>query len=223
MKNAEFVSRVSSQLKLLTKDDYHSDRLILSTGETIARKFITQKIARRSIDRDASLFKEIKCIEFVPENVFKCSHIEFRSCEALSKSKKSLKDIGLIFTRYGSTIKQLHSIDRNSTTFTESTLYQLNIDSQRAGGEEFKNKFYIIDDHIYIPRKVKQLSALILATDQYELDELCDCEESCESAWEKDFICPDSMLDDVISYTLQHMAQSKQIPEDENPNLSNNN
>lgn len=223
MNNGEFVSRIDNQLKMLTKDDYRSDRFILSVGQTIAQKFITQKIQRRSIDRDMSLYAEISCIEFEPENVFKCKYVEFKSCDKLSKSKKSISELGLIYTRYGSSIKEMYSIDRNSTVFTESTLYQYRLDSARAGNEVSQDKFYILDGHIYIPRHINALSALVLAIDQYELDNFCcDCDEDCESAWDKEFICPDSMLEDVISYTIQNLLQTKQIPEDESPNLNNN-
>lgn len=223
MNKGEFVSRVSNQLRLITKDDYINDRFVLSVGETIAKKFITQKIQRRSIDRDMSLYREIKCIEFEPENVFKCNYVEFKSCDKLSKSKKSLKELDLIYTRYGSSIKELYSIDRNSTVFTESTLYQYRLDSEREGGEDTDDKFYILDNHIYIPRDIKTLSGLILAIDQYELDNLdCGCEENCESAWEKEFIAPDSMLEDIISYTVQNVLQTKQIPVDEKGDLNSN-
>lgn len=223
MNNAEFVSRVSNQLRTITKDDYISDRFILSIGQTIATKFITQKIQRRSIDRDASLYREVKCIEFEKEDIFSCGFVEFKSCEKLSKSKKSLKDLGLVFTRYGSSIKELYSIDRSSTVFSESTLYQLRINSQRKGGEDDINKFYVLDGHIYVPRHIKALSGIVLAVDQYELDNLCcDCADDCESAWDKEFICPDSMLEDVIGYTIQNVVQTKQIPEDEKPDLNNN-
>lgn len=222
MNNGEFVSRVSNQLRMITKDDYINNRLVLSIGQTIASKFITQKIQRRSIDRDASLYREIKCIEFEPENVFKCKYVEFKSCDKLSRSVKSLKDLDLVYTRYGSSIKELYSIDRKSTIFTESNLYQLRVNSDRSGGDAGKNKFYILDNHIYVPQEIKALSGLVLALDQFELDEMCGCSDECESAWDKEFIAPDSMLEDIIGYTIQNMVQTKQIPEDESPNLSNN-
>lgn len=222
MTNRELVSRISNQLRMISKDDYISDRFILSIAKTIAKKFITQKIKRRSIDRDASLYKEIKCIEFESENIFKCKYVEFKSCDKLSKSIKNIKDIDLVFTRYGSSIKELYSIDRMSTIFTESTLYQLRIDSDREGGDIPQDKFYILDGYIYIPQNVKTLSGLVLALDEYELDALCGCEEKCESAWKKQFIAPDSMLEDVIGYTIQNITQTKQISPDEKPDLSNN-
>jgi len=222
MNNRKFVSRVSSQLRMLSKDDYVSDRYILSTGVTIASKFITQKIQNRSINKDTSLYKEVLCIEFEPKNIFECKYAEFKSCNNLSRSKKNIKDIGILFTRYGSSIKELYSIDRNSTVFSESTLYQLRLDSERAGGSNYLNKFYIIDNYIYIPKEVKVLSGLILSIDQYELDIFCDCSEDCESAWEKEFIAPDSQLEDIINYTIQQVSMSKQIPVDEKGNLNSN-
>lgn len=222
MNNKEFVSRVSNQLKMLTKDDYISDRYVLNVGITIATKFLTQKIKRNSINRDLSLFKEVSCIEFEPKDIFECKYVEFKSCNKLSKSKKTIKDLGLFFTSYGSSIKELYSIDKQSTVFLESTLYQMRLNSQREGGNAIHNNFYILDNYIYIPDEVKTLSGLILALNQYELDEFCDCVENCESVWDKKFICPDSVLEDVISYTIQQVLVSKQIPTDESPNLNSN-
>ena len=222
MNNKEFVSRVSSQLRMLSKDDYISDRYILSIGNTISTKFITQKIQRRSIDRDVSLYKEVSCIEFEPKNIFECKYAEFKSCKTLYKSKKTLKELGLIFTRYGSSIKELYSIDRLSTVFTESTLYQLRLDSLRKGSNSSSDRFYILDDHIYITQGIEVLSGLILALDQYELDNFSSCTENCKSAWEYEFICPDSILEEVIGYTVQQASTTKQIPEDSKPNLNSN-
>jgi len=222
MKNREIVSRISNQVRMITKDDYVSDRFVLSTAVSIASKFITQKIQSRSIDRDASLYREVSCIEFEPENVFTCNYVEFSSCNKLSKSVKNLGEIGLLYTRYGSSIKELYSIDRQSTSFAESTLYQLRMDSARQGSNYLEEKFYVLNNHIYVPREIEALSGNILALDQYELDSISSCEENCQSAWEKDFICPDSMLEDVIGYSIQNIVQTKQIQEDEKPDLSNN-
>ena len=128
MNNREIVSRISSQIRMTAKDDYISDRFVLSVAETIAIKFLTQKIQTRSLDRDTFIYKEISCIEFEPEEVFKCKYVEFKSCKNLSKSVMSLDKLGMIYTRYGSSIKELYSIDRESTSFSESTLHQLRND-----------------------------------------------------------------------------------------------
>lgn len=219
MTNREIVSRISNQLRMISKDEYISDRFVLSTARTIARKFITQKIQRRSIDRDMSLYTEIQCIKFEPVDSFKTKYIEFNNCSKLSKSVKKFSD--LIYTRYGSTVKELYSIDRKSTVYTESTLYQLRINSERQGGIQ-NNKFYILDDYIYVSDEVELLSGLVLVLDLYDLEDACDCTESCESVWDKEFISPDSMTEDVIKYSVENILMTKQIPPDEKPDLSEN-
>lgn len=220
MNNGELVSRISNQLRMITKDDYISNRFVLSAAQTIARKLITQKIQRRSIDRDMSLYKEIQCIEFEPVDTFTCKYVEFRSCDKLSKSK--LKFTDLVFTRYGSSIKELYTIDRK-LSFTESTLYQLRTNSERLGASDLENnKFYLLDDYIYVPDEIEALSGLILSLDQYELDESCGCNDNCKSAWDYEFVAPDSMLEDIISYTIQNIVMTKQIQPDEKPDLNEN-
>lgn len=223
MTNGEFISRVSNQLRMLSKDDYISDRFVISVGLSLANKFISQKIQRRSINRDSSLYTEIKCMEFEKVDIFKCKHVEFKSCDKLSRSVKKIDQLGIIHTRYGSSIKEIYSIDRNSTVFRESTLYQLRNDSDRLGYDpKVSKKFYILDGYIYIPSHEKSLSALVLGLDQYEIDNLCECKNDCESFWEKDFIAPSGMIEDIITYTVQNILQTKQIPEDEKPNLNSN-
>lgn len=219
MNQGEFVSRVSNQLRMISKDDYQSDRFILFTGLSIAKKFITQKIQRRSIDRDMSLYTEVTCIEFEPVDIFRCKYVEFKSCDNLSKSVKKLPE--LIYTRYGSSVKELYSIDRKNN-FIESTLYQLRNDSLRQGHKDSNNRFYILDEHIYLPREIETLSGLILTPDVYEAELLSGCNNNCESAWQKPFIAPDSMLEDIISFTVQNIAQTKSIPETEKQNLNSN-
>lgn len=221
MKNSEFVSRVNNELRLLNKDEYISDRYILRSGNVVARQIITQRIKERSLNRNAFLYRQVDCIEFEPINTVECPHIEFKLCKELSKSVKKFSD--LIYTRYGSSIKELYSID-GQYNFTESTLYQLRNDSQRAGSFYSNSKFYMLNDYIYIPEKIKTLSGRILMPDQYELDLISNCggEINCESIWDKDFICPDSHLNDVINYTIQRVTIPKQIPEDEKANLNSN-
>jgi len=222
MTYGEVTSRIANQLKMLSKDAYISNRYILSVVIPTAIKFITQKINRRSIDRNMSLYKELECIEFENIDTFTCGITEFKSCNELSKSVKSIKDIGLIFTRYGSSIKELYSIDRDSTVFTESTLYQHRLDSQRQGSEGINSNFYILDNHIYVPRKIKTLSGLILAMDQYELKKLSGCTDCCDSFWDFNFPCPDSILADVIQYSVEQIMVSKQIVSDEKGNMNEN-
>lgn len=219
MTKAEVVSRISNQLRMLNVDDYISDRFVLSVAESHAIKFLTQASKRRSLDRNQFLYRELGCIEFEKVDIFSCKYVEFKSCKKLSRSKKPIDKLGLIYTRYGSSIKEIHSIDRTSKVYTESTLYQLRLDKDRAPDRD-PDVFYILDNYIYKPDHVKAVSALVMGMDQYELDQMCECKNECKSAWEYDFICPDSLLEDVIAYSVQNILQTKQIPENETSNLN---
>lgn len=221
MTNGELVSRVSNQLRMISKDTYINSRFILHTAIPIATKLITQKIQRRSIDRDMSLYKEVQCIEFEKVNSFTCGFVEFKNCNTLYKSKNKITDLGLVFTRYGSSLKELYSIDGISTVFTENTLYQYRLNSQRQGNKD-NAYFYILDDYIYVTKQAEVLSGLFLALNQYELDQFCGCSDDCESVWDKEFVAPDSMLPDIIEYTVQSIAITKNLQPDENPDLNEN-
>ena len=219
MIQSEFTSRVSTQLKMISKDDYYNDRLILSTGQSISKKFISQKLRNKGLGRGDYLFTEVPCIEFEKVDVYSCPYIEFRSCRAISKSKCRLESV--LHTKQGFAIKALYSIDRFSKTYTQDTLHNHRINSQRYGYEPF-DKFFILDNYIYVLGDVKILSGLMLSLDIYDLESSFKCSDNCESAWDKEFVCPDDVLEDVIQYTVQNMLQTKQIPEDENPNLNSN-
>lgn len=221
MTNGEIVSRISNQLRMITKDDYINDRFVLHTALSISEKFLAQKIKDRSLYKDTSIYKQVECIEFEKVNSFSCGFVEFRNCKTLYKSKKKTTDLGLIFTRYGSSIKELYSIDQTSTVLTESSLYQYRLDSKRQNSGEGKY-FYILNDYIYITIQAEVLSGMFLSLDQYGLDEFCDCSDDCESVWDKEFVSPSSQLEDVINYTIQNIIQTKQIQPDENPNLNEN-
>jgi len=218
LKNSEVVARISTQLRMLNKDDYTSKRFIIKTAENIALKFITQTITRRSLDRQSSMYREIECIDFEPIDTTLCNVPDFRDCRELSISVKKFPN--LIFTRYGSSIKELYSIDR-SHIFTSSTLSEFRNSQQRRNDFEKEDFFYIINDHIYVPARIKKLSALILMQDQYELDIIAGL-DICEGYFDKLFIAPDSLLEDIIAFSIQQISTIKSIPEDEKDNLSSN-
>lgn len=218
MIRSEVVSRISNQLRTLKKDEYLGRRFILKTAESIALKFITQAISRRSIYRDTSMYTEVSCINFEPVDSFTCGIVEFKNCDKLSRS--TVKFDNLINTRYGSSIKELYSIDRENI-LTQSTLQQYRNDKQRYNDHSDVDYYYIIDGYIYVPEDIKALSGIVLMQDQYDLQNLTGG-TTCKSAFDYDFICPDSVLEDVIAYSVQQISITKSIPSDEKANLNEN-
>lgn len=219
MTQGEFTSVAENRLRMLSKDSNIGRRTILSAGRSMAKKIITQRVQERALFRQLDLFVEIECIEFEPESIVTCKFIEFKSCKKLMVSKKTLPE--LFSTRYGLSIGELYSIERQKT-FNQSTLYQYRLDSQREARYE-QDEFFILGNRIYLPDSdVRVLSGNFLTPDRYDADQLSECTDGCKSAWEYEFVCPDMFLEDVISYTVQNLLQTKSIQPDEKADQNEN-
>lgn len=217
MKNKEVVSRIKNQLNLLTKDQQVNDRFILFTAQNIATTFISQKLKEMSLFREFNLYKEVPCIDMEKVDTKLCGIFEFSNCSTLIKSKKKIPN--LIYSRLGSSIKEVTSID-SDFKFYPSTISDYRNNSKRKGFKK-GNHFYIKDDYLYIPDvSLKKINILILSLDHYELDQVSECCDNCQSAWDYDFITPSKLLEPIIESTVNQLIITKQIPKDENPNLS---
>lgn len=222
MLKSEFVSRVINTAKGLTKDDHLSRRYILSIGMSKAAFYIAQKLRDRSLHRESNLYTELNCFPLKEENIVKCGVVEFKRCNKLMKSVHKLPSV--VTSRYGEAILSVLSID-DGTKFNYANLSQISSQKNRMFGNVDKY-FYIKDGYLYIPNEsVRAVNLQILTLDPKKANDVSDCanEDCCKSIWEYPFICPDKLLEVVIQETVQEVAGiNKRIPQDENPNLNNN-
>lgn len=219
--NGEIVSRISNGLKLLNKDGRLSRRYILHIAEKNAELLISHKLRDRSLFRESNIYSTIDCFDMESKDVFTCGIVEFKSCNKLMKSKNKINN--LIYSRYGSSLKEVTSIDYMSD-FKPSTLAQFRRDKQRLNKYDKTKKFYIKDGYLYIPDEdIRKVSLELIVVNTFKLNEL-DSNRSlnCKSAWEYEFKCPDKILDTAIQKTIQELSLTMQLPEDENPNLDSN-
>jgi hypothetical protein len=218
MKKSEIVSKVVNLLKLNNRDDRASRRFILSLLENSATAYISQKFSDRTILAQTDLYSYIPCFEFAQINSKTCDTIEFRLCNILMKSKKPLPK--LIFSRLGSSIREIVSLDGNFTfTFVDEVQYRRNKKRQH----KLKNEVYVYlgaDNHLYIPdQEIFTVDLTVLTTETDKIAECSSCMESgCESKWESEFICPSLLIDVVYNDTLNKMGLNRQIKADENAN-----
>lgn len=220
MTNLQITSIVLDTLKANSKDSRISRRLVLSTLESKARYYISQKLNDKSLYREANIYIEVPCVEFENIDVIKCPIIEFRTCKTLMKGKKKLPE--LIWSKYGHTLKEIMSID-GSYSFEPITLAQYRKNKQRTGKTN-KKYFYIKDGYPYIPDYEFYTGNLyLISQDMYHLSQISECSENkCNSIWEFEFICPNKLEEVVIQETIKHLSLTKQIQEDTNPNLNPN-
>lgn len=216
-KNKEIVSRVKNQLEFLTKDDSTSDRFILHTARNIATTYISQKLREMTLGRESNLYREVSCVELEKIDPVLCGLFEFKSCESIMKTKKRLPD--LINSKLGSSVRYVTDM-LGDAVFKEITPAQYRRNKNRISKSR-DNYFYIKDNYVYLlDSNVKMINIDTLVLDLYDLNLLSECSESCLSAWDYDFVCPDKLLESVIEATISQLSVKKQIVEDDNPNMS---
>lgn len=218
MTRKQIVDEVVNVLKLNNRDDRVSRRFILSLLETSAISYISQKFGERTILSEMNLYSYIPCFELKKINAKSCNTVEFRLCNTLMKSKKPLPN--LIFSRLGSSIREIVSLDGNFTfTFVDEIQYRRNKKRQH----KLKNEVYVYlgaDNHLYIPdQEIFTVDLTVLTTETDKIAECSSCMESdCRSKWEYEFIAPSKMLGIIVNDVLQKLGMSRQIRADESPN-----
>ena len=220
MTKAEAVSKITNILKLNNTDNHISRRAILRILEDNATFLISQRYAERTILSELNLYSYIPCFEFEKIETKKCDVIEFRLCNTLMKSKKPLPK--LIFSRLGSSIRDIVSLDGNfKFTFVDEVQYRRNKKRQYS----IKNEVYIYlgaDNHLYIPdHEIFSVDLTVLTTKPEDADECSSCSDGdskCKSKFNTEFICPDKLLNVVFDLTLQTLGINRRIIEDQNPN-----
>lgn len=220
MLQSELTSRILNILKATSKDSYIPRRLVLSTAQSKAKFLISQKLNDMSLHREMNLYKQLSCVEMQDQDLIKCPIAEFRSCRSLKRSKKQLPE--LIYSRYGSTLKEVTSLD-NLFTFYPTTPSQWRQNKKRSLQVK-KDYFYIQDGYLYLPdSEVDAVNLLVITQDLYDLEQCSECsDKKCKSAWDYEFVCPDKLLEVVIQETIKELSITKQIQEDTNPNLNPN-
>lgn len=222
--NREFVTRIINDLGAITKDEHLSRRWILFIGRQTAQSYIAQKFADGSLAREINLVTNIKCMKMIRVKSIDCCFAEFRLCKILMRSEKKIP--GLMYGRAGATILSVTNID-DTINFYKTDLSSYSIGKNRRYGNLDRNLYYVDDGYIWIPDvKIEAVNVRLITLERKKslaLSECyCDKDQRCVSEWDFEFICPDKLLDAVISRTIQEVSMRLQIPVDANPNMDQN-
>jgi hypothetical protein len=218
MNNLEITSRILNALKTLTKDGRVSRRYVLKVAQEKAKFLISQKLGENSLYREENLRTTLDCFELQKIDTVKCPIIEFRTSSSVMRSKKKLPE--LIHSKYGSSIKEVTSID-GAFILKPTTPHQYRLNKSRKTDSK-EIYFYVKDGYLYLPdSEVKLVQLSLITLDLYDLQECSECSDKpCKSAWEYEFICSDKLLEVVIQETLKEVITTKQVQSDQNPNLN---
>jgi len=220
MKNIELVSRIEQGLNALNKDSYIPRRYMLRVATSKAIFLMSQKFNEMSLFRESNLYRTFTCFELESIDRYSCDIVEFRTCNQVMKSKLKLPE--LVYSRYGSSLKEVSNIDF-SKVFKPSTLFKYRKDKTR---QEFlpENTFYIKDGYLYLPdTEVSRVAIYLYTPNTYEALKVASCEkDECLNPWEQDFVCSDKIEEAVIQEAIKEISMKIQVPTDENPNLDSN-
>lgn len=224
MKNSEFVSRIINDMNSINKDAHVSRRWILSIGRQKARSYITQKYADGTLFGEESLYTHINCMEMERVRKIDCCFDEFKLCRVLMRSKKRLPD--MIYTRIGPAIIKVSNI-MDDIIFTSISLRKYANNKERKYGNIDQYYYYVNDGYIYIPDiNIEAINVDLITLDIKAALELGGCgaekDKPCTSQWDYDFVCPDKLLEYIVSETLRETITKLQIPTDENPDMDIN-
>jgi hypothetical protein len=137
---------------------------------------------------------------------------------------KSVKKIeGLLYSRYGSSIVSVTSLD-GSERYEQTTPNEYSEKCNLPFADVTKY-YYVKDGHLYLPNsKIQAVNLVLITTKEESLEGVSSCQDSCDckSVWDYEFKAPDRLLEVVRTETAQKISQTIQIPTDENPNLDSN-
>lgn len=220
MLNSELVSRVSNGLKLLNKDDHTSRRYILNVARQKAKFYISEKLSDRSLYREDNIYQTLDCFMMEKIEVTRCDIIEFRNCNSIMKSVDKLPE--LINSKYGNSLKEITTLD-GEIDLRYTTPMQWRKDKNRVGKEDFV-RFYVKDGYLYLlDIEVESVNLYLITMETEKIEKLSHCKKpTCKSLWEYEFTCPDKVTRVVIEETILEVSRSKQITQDTNPNMDDN-
>lgn len=215
MKNSEAVSKILNTLKAISKDTRIPRRYVLQVLKDRSKNLIAQKLGERTITDELNLYTEVTCIAFEKVEVIKCPIVTFRMCKTLMRSKKPLPE--LVFSRLGASIKEITSVD-GDFEFKLVTEDQYRRNKKRK--YIFDSEVYVYlstDNYLYIPDHEIRTLDVTLLTMNTEDAEGCNTDE-CKNAWDYPFIVPHKLEDVVFKEALQIISNTRQIPQEPNPN-----
>ena len=215
MTNSEAVSKILNSFKLLNKDEHISRRYVLRLLRDVSKSLIAQKLLDRTLSEEQNLYTRIPCFEFEKVDIIRCPILEFRTCKTLMKGKKPLPE--LIYSRNGNSIKEVVSLD-GGQELTITTPDKYRRDKKRRYKSEDEICIYVdSENYPYIPDHEIRTLDVTLLTMNTEDAEGCNTDE-CKNAWDYPFIVPHKLEDVVFKEALQIISNTRQIPQEPNPN-----
>jgi hypothetical protein len=222
MSKKEIVSRILTELRQKVKDRWMSKRFVLHILEQKMTFFLSQKLRDRTLYRESNLFSSINCYELEKVDTVKTDIVEFKSADAVMKGKEKLPE--LIFSRYGSSVRYVSTLDQSQRVYPTTPTDFIRNKDRKSNHNPIG--FYVRDGYAYLVNtEIEGVFLELLTLDTKRAQELNEGSDfdACQSALNYDFIGSDKLQELVIQETIKEiMGTYMQIQPDENPDNNEN-
>lgn len=219
--NREFVSIVQNTLNSVSSDLFISPKYIVKMGQDIVSDFLKKDSESRRVTTVSEGWSELECLPMIEVPVTECS-LDTYLCTKLMRTKDKLPETFSGY--YGNLIKNVASVNFGQFyDFVRSPRQWKDIQNR-----EFKNKhqkyYFFLNQYIYIPNsEVEEIRVEALFKNKWEVEKFnlkncTTCKNKCIKPLDSEFVCPDYLLNPVITETINKIAVKYKI----NPELIKN-
>lgn len=229
----QYISDIANQIKSENLDDFYSPKFIYSLSQSVISDFLKKdNNSNRLIFKVIEGWTEIPNLPMVEVPVTECN-LGVKDCRRLMRSKYQLPE--MFESKFGGLIKQVMALNLATEYTNIYSPKQWVVASKREFGNE--RYFFFLNNYLYIPIKgIKEGSPEIIRIEAYfknkwDVDQLInkinnscnDCEQKvdkCIPFLDYQMVIPFSLENDVKKEVINYLLKSKQIIEDQNPDLS---
>ena len=231
-----FISDISNELKANSVDDFISPKFIYSLGQSIIADFLKKDNSSNRLNfKIIEGWTEISALPMMEVPITECN-LGINQCKKLMRSKYQLPE--MYESKFGGLIKQVMALNLATEYKNVFSPKQWEAASKRQYGND--RYFFFLNNYLYIPIKgIKEPSPELVRIEAYfknkwEVDQLIskinnscnDCKqdvEKCKPFLDYQMVIPFHLENDVKKEIVGYLLKSKQIVQDELPDLSSNN
>lgn len=210
----EWISQIRNLSKTLKQDNlYVTDRLIFSLIKKHAAPLIYQEDGKMKLMKMDFLFSQIPFIELVEVDIVEAECTGLRTDCTIKRTREKLPDI--LNGYWGAAIRDVSSLDGNIEIYPTSPRQYVR--KRNATDAKFdKNKYYwYLNGYLYFP-DLEWDAVKVDALFAEDISHLTCDNDPCMNAQDMEFPIPDYLISTIQNLVFADIAQSMQIPTDQN-------
>jgi hypothetical protein len=209
----ESISRVRNVLKAVKEDPFITDRFLYSLVMKYAKTLIKRDSRVEDIYKNASLFKEIPCVDLIDVDSVEACCIGIRTMCTFKRSKNKLPKI--VDVDSGPIIRSVSTLDYSQRAIrTQPDLYS-NMTKTSSFKYNKKKYYWFVDGYLFIPNVQWEGVRLQAMFDEDISTEVCNIDPTeCVAEQDRELNIPEHLFSEIEQMVLKEILTASQIPSD---------